>query len=219
MAHRVLRLMATRLSESGYHVLRFDYYGTGDSAGEREEGDLGTWQDDAEEALEELRDMSGFTSVATFGIRLGAVVAWRLALSRTDVHTAVLWDPVVHGTEYVRELSAAQAQTDRWLLLPVQRRNEPDGVQDVLGFPLSLSMRRTIEVIEPAMYSAPTPARVKLFFSAQQPQDSIRRALHASGTPVHVETIDNQLPWREEEESAGGPLPVRAVERMVEVLK
>ena len=125
VSHRIFRRLAVRLSESGYHVLRFDYFGTGDSAGEREDGDLGSWQEDAAAAVEELRDMSGFPTVAAFGIRLGAVVAWRLASERLDVNTAVLWDPVVNGTEYVRELLAAQAATDRWSVTPIRRSHPP----------------------------------------------------------------------------------------------
>ena len=33
-AHRAMRQLAIMLSNAGFHVLRFDYYGTGDSEGE-----------------------------------------------------------------------------------------------------------------------------------------------------------------------------------------
>lgn len=220
VSHRIFRRLAVRLSESGYHVLRFDYYGTGDSAGDREDGDLTSWQEDAAVALDELRDMSGFASVAVFGIRLGAVVAWRLAMTRKDVHTVVLWDPVVHGKEYVREMIAAQAETDRWSLTPMRRRAAADTVQDLLGFPLTLGMRTTIEAIRPESFAPPATAHVKLFYSDSLPgQDALHDALRATGTPFHAETIRGQTPWREDEGIGAGGLPVLVLERMVEILR
>ena len=220
VSHRIFRRLAVRLSESGYHVLRFDYFGTGDSAGEREDGDLNSWQDDAAVALEELRDMSGFETVATFGIRLGAVAAWRLASSRRDVHTTVLWDPVVTGTEYVRELHAAQSETDRWTLTPVRRQLTDERVQDLLGFPLTTAMRRSIEAVGPDTFTQPTKAHVKLFYSDARPgQEALHNALHASGTPFHAEIITGQTPWREDEDIGAGKLPVLVLERMVEILR
>ena len=220
VSHRIFRRLAVRLSESGYHVLRFDYYGTGDSAGAREEGDLDSWQGDAEVALDELRDMSGFGSVATFGIRLGAVVAWRLTSSRPDVHTTVLWDPVVNGAEYMRELRAAQAETDRWSLTPWHRAAVSGRDQDLLGFPLTVAMRASIEAVGPDIFTQPTKAHVKLFYSDARPaQESLHDALHAAGTPFHSEIISGQTPWREDEAIGAGGLPVMVLERMVEILR
>jgi pimeloyl-ACP methyl ester carboxylesterase len=218
VSHRIFRRLAVRLSESGYHVLRFDYFGTGDSAGAREDGDLESWQRDAEIALEELRDMSGFATVATFGIRLGAVVAWRLAATRSDVETAVLWDPIARGAEYVRELEAAQAEIDRWSVMPVRRNNGAD--RTLIGFPLTAAMRESIEAVTPTLFTQPTKAHVKLFYSDARPaQESLQDALHTAGTPFHSETVPGQTPWREDESIGAGGLPVLVLERMVEILR
>ncbi len=220
VSHRIFRRLAVRLSESGYHVLRFDYYGTGDSAGEREEGDLQSWLGDALVALEELRDISGCQTVATFGIRLGAIVAWQLACTRSDVHSTVLWDPVVDGSEYVRELVKAQAEVDRWLLTPVRHESSPDRAQDLLGFPLTVAMRRSIEAVTPDIFLHRTAAHVKLFYSDALPgQEKSHDAFHAAGTPFHAETIRGQTPWREDESIGAGGLPVLVLERMVEILR
>jgi len=39
-SHRALRQLAARLCDAGFPVLRFDYYGCGDSSGSREEGTI-----------------------------------------------------------------------------------------------------------------------------------------------------------------------------------
>jgi uncharacterized protein len=220
VSHRIFRRLAVRLSEAGYHVLRFDYYGTGDSAGERDEGDLTSWEADANVAADELRDMSGSSTIATIGVRLGAVVAWRLATSRPDVHTTLLWDPIVDGAAYVREMAAAQSEIDRWLVVPVVRSPTPDATQDLLGFPLTVAMRTTIEAITPATFETPTRAHVKVFNSDETPGNAeLFSALRAAGTPFHSETIRGQTPWREDEAIGASGLPVLVLERMVEVLR
>ena len=68
-----------QLAAQGWHVLRFDYFGTGDSAGEFDEADLTGWEADIEQALDELLDMAGARKVALVGLRLGATLAARVA--------------------------------------------------------------------------------------------------------------------------------------------
>lgn len=222
VAHRILRRLATRLSDSGYHVLRFDYYGTGDSGGAREEGDLASWCQDAAAAIDELRDMSGFPTVAVFGIRLGAVVGWRLAQLRPDVHTVVMWDPVASGTRYVQELLSAQTEIDRWSLSPKRPRRAADGpldVLDVLGFPLTREMRQSIERVSADEFGRPAGARLHLFYSMELPEQApMHAALASAGTSFQVEMMPGQTPWREDEAVGASGLPLQVFEKMVELL-
>ena len=220
VSHRTLRRLAVLLSESGYHVLRFDYYGTGDSAGTRDEGDLSSWHADASLAVDELRDMSGCATVASFGIRLGAVVGWRLAATRSDVHTVVMWDPIVNGADYVKSMVAAQLDIDRWSVSPRRPPASSDGVLDVLGFPLTPSMRQSIEAVGPAEFRQPTGAKVKLFYSDVLPgRDCLHGALDDAGTGYDAATMPGQTPWREDDAVGAGGLPFLVLERMVESLR
>jgi len=223
-SHRILRRLALMLSESGYNVLRFDYFGTGDSSGTREDGDLDSWYADACLAIDELRDMSGATSVTVFGVRLGAHVGWRLATERDDVDAVVMWDPVIDGTQYLRALVSAQVEIDRWWLSSRHRRRSPDlhdkrGTIDLLGFPLTAAMRRSIEAITLGDYARPTSARVSVFYSRVDPDEASLRATFASaGTVAASETMVGQTPWRDDESMIAGELPFAMLERMVEVV-
>ena len=111
-AHRSLRNLATRLSQGGLHVLRFDYFGCGDSAGDLKDATFERWRTDVATAIDELKDMSGATRVSVVGVRFGATLALLATASRRDIDTAVLWDPVESGAVYIEELANLQ---QRWL--------------------------------------------------------------------------------------------------------
>ena len=49
-AQRTMWVLAERLARAGHSVLRFDYYGTGDSMGDDLDGDFDGWADDVGEA-------------------------------------------------------------------------------------------------------------------------------------------------------------------------
>lgn len=79
----------------GFHTLRFDYYGTGDSAGTEAELDLAGCETDVESAMEALADIAGATRVTLIGLRAGANIAARVAARRdAKVEALVLWDPL-----------------------------------------------------------------------------------------------------------------------------
>jgi pimeloyl-ACP methyl ester carboxylesterase len=219
VAHRTLRQLAVRLADSGYHVLRFDYFGTGDSAGEREEGDLASWVDDARTALEELQDVGGDPRITVFGMRLGAVVARRLAkLQPAAVRDIVLWDPVADGKAYLAELHTAQAEIDRWSLTPHPAQDNAPTVE-LLGTPLPPAMADSIRNVTLDEFRELVPARVLVFFSDNKPgNEALCGALREAGTKLHTEVIPGQTPWREET-LMQGRIPNLAVERMVEVLR
>jgi pimeloyl-ACP methyl ester carboxylesterase len=95
-AYRAMRQLANRLVRAGFHVLRFDYFGTGDSYGDTGEGDLASWCDDIETAIEELKDITGAIKVDVVGLRLGANLSAQVAFHRPrEINKLVLWEPLV----------------------------------------------------------------------------------------------------------------------------
>jgi exosortase A-associated hydrolase 2 len=103
-AHRVFVSMARTLAERGYHVLRFDYRGNGDSEGAFCESSVDTALNDINTAIGLLRERAGVPAVTLLGLRLGATFAAQVAESRSDVDALVLWMPIVDGGRYMQEL-------------------------------------------------------------------------------------------------------------------
>jgi alpha/beta superfamily hydrolase len=109
-AHVHLRLLASEFAASGYPVLRFDYLDCGDSC------DIGNtdcwpaehwaaWQQSIHDAAEQLREISGATSLVFAGLRFGALLAASASVQREDVAGLILLAPVVRGHSYLRQLS------------------------------------------------------------------------------------------------------------------
>jgi len=105
-AHRSLRRLAINLSNLGYSVLRFDYRGTGDSAGTLAGVTAEDWQQDIRIAVQELIDIAAVPKVSLLGLRIGALLAAQVAANHQNISRLVMWDPVVSGQAYIDELSS-----------------------------------------------------------------------------------------------------------------
>lgn len=215
-AHRSMRQLALRLSAAGFHVLRFDYFGTGDSAGDMADADLPGWESDIEAAIEELQDMAGAQRVGLAGLRLGATLAARVAARRRkQVDALVLWDPVVEGAGFVDELLALDA-AQSGLPAPRPRPQGRPGWQ-LLGFPLTPTMRSELTNVELLPLLPTLPARSLVIASApQRAHGALRERLaeRGEGGP-QFEQLDAQPAWLEHQSSGAGAVPVALLERIV----
>ncbi|OYV35300.1 MAG: alpha/beta hydrolase, partial [Thiomonas sp. 20-64-5] len=100
-AHRLYRVMADRLSAAGHPVLRFDYYGSGDSAGDDDAWDLLGSIGDAQAALAELRRRSQAPRWSAMGLRLGGTIALETARrAALPAQVLLLIEPVLNGMAY-----------------------------------------------------------------------------------------------------------------------
>ena len=109
-SYRTYSLLAETLAQAGFDVLRFDYHGTGDSAGaDTDSGRVAAWIGSIEAAAAQMKRIAGVSRIALFGVRLGATLAVQAASQMGGVDSLVLWAPCVTGRAFVRELRAASA--------------------------------------------------------------------------------------------------------------
>ncbi len=156
-SHRALKVVAESLSRAGYHVLRFDYRGLGDSSGDSADGGRAPWCEDVLQALEELEALSGVKDVRIVGLRLGAALAAtaigsrRRRSSHPSVSHLVLWDPVLSGDEF---LGVATRMMSEFLSDPgrfsAAARGEVPGVPGdaLLGYSYPDTLRRSLGEID-----------------------------------------------------------------------
>ena len=98
-------MLSDQLSEKGFHILRFDYRGTGNSALDLEQISADEWLEDINEAISELRDISGVKKVSLLGLRLGALLATKVASNaELPIQRLITWDAVMGGQDYLNEM-------------------------------------------------------------------------------------------------------------------
>ena len=111
LARKLREVLSSLVAANGWHVLRFDYYGTGDSALSSERDDIvSQWLESIQHAAAYLRDLSA-GDLAIVGLRAGALLACAALPTIGSVGSVALWDPVGRGKTYLREQSALYTMT------------------------------------------------------------------------------------------------------------
>lgn len=192
-AHRTIRNLAARLSDAGLHVLRFDYFACGDSAGETEAGSMARWKSDIAVAIDELKDMASLNRVSVIGVRLGASLAALATANRKDIEALVLWDPIARGGQYIQELADLQT---RWLKRrPGQLTASGNAPDELFGFPISPALRSEFDAID--LFGVPrwSARRHALVITSEADPSNLATHLEHCGTWT-VERPTQDCRWR-----------------------
>jgi alpha/beta superfamily hydrolase len=204
-AHRSLRVLADTLSRAGWHVLRFDYFGTGDADGALSEGTVTGFRDDARQAAAELRALSGASQVVYVGLRLGASVAALAAQGDAAAAGLVLWDPVSSGRAWLEDtvgvaaaVASGDVESDGALLTAAFRDELRAMTADRLVGAGGPAFDRVL-----ALTTTPTPG-----------QADLRRLLAARSQFLRWETLDAPVAWLEHGFFGPGPIAAPVIQRI-----
>lgn len=125
--YKALAELAAALAQAGLHVLRFDYEGTGDSAGELQDVTAQTWMDNIYQVIEEGIALTGAEKVSLIGVRVGANLAVNSTHSSVDRH--VLWDPFPKGKDFLGKVDQINSNMKKRYLEIARNIGEP--VEDI----------------------------------------------------------------------------------------
>ena len=214
-AHRAFRQLSNLLTRKGAHVMRFDYYATGDSFGGLEDMALDRWREDIATALEELQELCGISRVKLVGLRMGATLGLQAAESLEAIDQVVLWDPIVEGSPYVDELEAQHVGDKR----ARQENESTDGVIGVHGFPLPRALRDEIRSLDLRSWSGTRPPRVDLVVSQEGPLWSALRDHLASLPNGGVYSMSASVgSWGDADEFGSALIPQQIIQSVVDCL-
>ena len=218
-AHRALRQLTKMLAAEGIHSLRFDYFGTGDSAGEATGQHLEGWLADINSAINELLDATRYAQVTLIGLRLGGTLAAAVAAKDPSrVEALVMWDPVISGAEYLEELWADHTQAPRVNGRPPPRLAEVAGAHEILGFPLTAALQAEIRVLSLAPILSELDVPTLIITSQPSSTASSLRADNGGklGSKFETEFIPDLPPWIEREAVNAGATPTKVLKRIVQ---
>jgi uncharacterized protein len=193
-SYRALRNLAADLAAAGLHVLRFDYTGCGDSAGEAQDATVEQWQQDVASAIDELKDMSALPRVSIVGVRFGATLAAMATSTRKDIDTLAVWDPVVRGSNHLEELRDLQR---RWLRGRPKPQLPPGWPQDgeIIGFPVPPALEAGFMRADLGALPAFRCRRLIAVTSSEQSDAHWRGHLESLSQPCVYEQVACDCEW------------------------
>lgn len=225
--HRIYRVLAERVSRMGVAVLRFDFFGTGDSAGSDTEGSLDGWISDIHAASRELTARAGPARLAWLGARLGATVAARATLSAEQPpEVLVLWEPVIDGPAYLRTLTeGVVAALDSSLSIrdaswhEMLAKGSPALAPEAIGFELVDPLRSQIRGLSAQAMTAPRALRCSVVHASHGDlTGSLIQRWRETGQPIDEVILEHEFDWLAEEALNTALVPSEVVQRLVAIV-
>jgi exosortase A-associated hydrolase 2 len=156
-SHRLMVEWARELCRLGYPVLRFDYRGTGDSAGTFDQFTVDDHLQDILAAMREMKCLTGRDCGGLLGLRLGASLAALAAARAGGVELLALWEPIIDGRAYRDQLlritlanELVAGGTSHHSREELRGELAAGGSVHVDGFPLTAAMYESLAAVEPA---------------------------------------------------------------------
>lgn len=219
-AHRAFVRLATLLASEGFHVLRFDYFGCGDSYGGAEDASLTQWTENVSTAIDELKNGCDASHICLIGLRMGATLALLAAEGRDDVDSLVLWESIVNGEAYIRDIQQASLAYEKVEGIAREakgRADDQDGL-DILGFRVSGLLLEELEKLD-LLRIQQCPANKILHLRNCDDYDRTEFLIHLKELRADVEerNISCASIWLEaDNESYAGLVPANALQDIVQ---
>jgi alpha-beta hydrolase superfamily lysophospholipase len=191
-AHRALRHIADAIANAGGFAVRFDYDGTGNSAGDDRDPDrVAAWVRSIHLAADALRTQAGVTRVYVLGVRLGALLA-ALAAEEREYAGLMAIAPVVSGKAYLRELRVLQMALG--LAEPPAGTLVEEGFDEAIGFRITAATKAALTQVDLARGERRPPLDVLVLDRDDlSPTSAWQEKLRAAGAVVEAKAPPGYL--------------------------
>ncbi len=216
--HSLYRYLAKKLASNGYHVLRFDYYATGDSSGYSHEVSIEQCLKDIVLSCDEIKTISATKKITIIGCRMGASLAAYAAVNY-KFNRLVLWDPVINGEQYLRELQAMQKKMrvdpDRF---DMNYLSNEDDENELIGHPFTPEFKNEIECIDLKNIEQTKARKVDIICCEDDTCENelVRDAKFAEKASVYC--FDSHADWTVIDKIESKVLPDSSVEKIIELV-
>ncbi|WP_306252750.1 serine aminopeptidase domain-containing protein [Parvularcula sp. IMCC14364] len=221
-AFRIYRILAEKLAAAGSPVLRFDYTGTGNAAGDDTAFSVTSAVEDILIAHQELTDMSGATRVAWLGLRLGAGLALLASQRKPRALGGVcLWDPVTDGSDYLQAIQSAHVTElarvfDQSEKSAASMRQKTGSRAEAMGFALGDALQSGMDELSLAAIKS-RPARHMAIIAGEQ-QHELEQHLEATGVKLVAHTDEESQSWNSDAALNAFSVPRKTLDLLVETL-
>lgn len=207
--NRVRSLVTTTalaLNEAGLSVCLFDFYGTGDSAGEFGDARWQLWHDNLRDMIRHLH-AEGFAAIDLVAIRLGAALALEhVNRPGSEIARLVFWDPVFDGRSYMDRFLRTRTMAAMMVgktesVKDLQARLQAGNSVEVGGYELHPELAAAISSIVPA--NQPPAPGVDLYWISR---DEAEPGLLAALSVASAIKVDYEAYWASAE-----PVPAPAL--------
>jgi alpha/beta superfamily hydrolase len=218
-AHRAFRRLATLLASEGFHVLRFDYFGCGDSYGDDDDASLLEWTNNVSTAIDELKNGCDASHICLIGLRMGATLALLAAENREDIDSMVLWESIVKGEEYIRQIKRLDLEIEKTKGIAKEAKDRTDDNRhlEILGSRISDLLLEQLRKLD-LLTMQQSPANKILHVRNTDDYDRREFLNHLKHLSVDVEetNISCASIWLEADDAAyAGFVPVNALQDIV----
>ncbi|MCD7962095.1 MAG: alpha/beta hydrolase [Rikenellaceae bacterium] len=142
--HGIYKSLSESFVSRGIHVMRFDYYGAGDSLGDENEQTVHGFEDDIKAVMENFKEGCSLDRIVLIGARFGDYLALKVGLE-CGADQVICWCPVTNGKKYLKELKYKYRE---WLNGSfVKDKKTPAAGMESFGFHYCVELVRQIKKI------------------------------------------------------------------------
>lgn len=146
-SYRNLQQFSIQLGQAGFDTFRFDYAGTGNSSGKNDELTAEQCIADIQAAAAYIREQSQCQHLSIIAVRMGAPLAVKAMTENGGISghidNLIIWDPVIHGSNYIKLLHKFHHKTLSNLERFRQIRR-PSSIKQLYGHAMSAKKHQSL---------------------------------------------------------------------------
>lgn len=217
-SHRALWALAETVGNHGTPTLMFDWYGTGDSAGQDGELSLPGMLDDLDRASAELARRGGVKQLQWLALRSGALPLLVYLSGRMMPVELVLWDPQLDGRRLVEGWREQHQQQLHGSGRYPNATHQSDG-GELLGFGVDDALLNALAGLDASQLRLPRGSRVRMaVWEMDDELDLFARAQRDNDVAVEAVLLDEgeRPEWTVPSRFGGQVFPRRAVAQLAQ---